>query len=371
MAGGSRGSDGTDFHVDPPDIPDEGYLFVDHESDGRSGHGGNCLVECHDGDLVSFYSNVSGEIWDGHSVAGWSEYRRSTDGGETWGDPHVLDYSKRVWDGDDAYSALVVAVAAAPDGTLVAFAAVFRTEGWVKQRSPVVLRSEDDGHSWCDPTPLDPDATVEDAALTFDAVFTHDGTLYAVFFGDDDNMGSGAFALYASEDNGHTFDRRSVLPFDPRCYYVTAGVLESGEFIVYSYDGHFTENEHDIPYVISGDRGHTWSDVRRTQFRKKIRNPQLSEKVGDRYFLHGRSGSYGDGSSNLVLYSSPDGIDWDDGILLYENGSPDDCYSANVVVGRSDPDLRDRLLIQSSINYDPDSKRVNECHWWVTDVTGT
>jgi len=64
-------------------------------------------------------------------------------------------------------------------------------------------------------------------------------------------------------------------------------------------------------------------------------------------------------------------VDWDDGILLYENGSPDDCYSANVVVGRSDPDLRDRLLIQSSINYDPDSKRVNECHWWVTDVTGT
>jgi hypothetical protein len=303
-------------------------------------------------------------------VAGWSEYRRSTDGGETWGESRVLDYSKDVWTGTDAYSALVFGVTTAPDGTLVALASVFRSPEWKKGRSPVVLRSEDHGHSWGDPAPLDPGANVEDAALTFDAMFTHDGVLYAVVFGDDDNMGRGEFALYASADDGRTFQRRSRLPFDPQNYYVTAGVLDSGEFVVYSYDGHVTGEEHDTPYVVSGDRGETWSAVRRTQFARKIRNPQLSEKVGDRYFLHGRSGSYGAESGNLVLYSSPDGLNWDGGVVLHE-GDGNDCYSANVVVGRRDPDARDRLLIQSSVNYDPESRRVNERHWWVTDVTGT
>ena len=83
------------FRVLPSDIPNDGILFVDHQKHGRSGHGGNCLTECINGDIVSFYSNVSGETYEGHGTAGWSEYRRSTDGGKTWGESVVLNFSKR------------------------------------------------------------------------------------------------------------------------------------------------------------------------------------------------------------------------------------------------------------------------------------
>ena len=58
------------FRVVPADVPNKGILFVDHEKYGRSGHGGNCLTECRNGDIVAFYSNVSGEIEKGHGVAG-------------------------------------------------------------------------------------------------------------------------------------------------------------------------------------------------------------------------------------------------------------------------------------------------------------
>ena len=79
------------FRVLPAEIPNKGIRFVDHQKYGRSGHGGNCLTECHNGDIVAFYSNVSGEIYNGHGVAGWSEYRRSKEGGVTWSEPVVLD----------------------------------------------------------------------------------------------------------------------------------------------------------------------------------------------------------------------------------------------------------------------------------------
>ena len=161
------------FRVLPADIPNEGIRFVDHQKYGRSGHGGNCLTECHNGDIVAFYSNVSGEIEGGHGVAGWSEYRRSIDGGATWSEPIILDYSKRAWEGDELYAAIVFAAATAPDGTLIAFVCRFDKELWIKKLPPVCLLSHDEGRTWSEPRPLDPEATVEDVSLTFDAVFTH------------------------------------------------------------------------------------------------------------------------------------------------------------------------------------------------------
>ena len=84
------------YRIVPGDVPNKGILFVNHQAENRSGHGGNCLTECHNGDILCFYSNVSGTIWDGHSVGGWSEYRISSDGGASWSDPIALDYSKAV-----------------------------------------------------------------------------------------------------------------------------------------------------------------------------------------------------------------------------------------------------------------------------------
>ncbi len=358
----------SDFRVVPQDIPNRGILFVDHQKNGRSGHGGNCLTECSNGDILAFYSNVSGDVSKGHGVAGWSEYRRSTDGGKTWSEPVVLDYSKRAWEGDEVYSALVFAVTTAPDGTVIAFVTRFGEDLWVKQDTPVCLLSHDHGRTWSEPRLLDPNATVEDVSLTFDAVFVHNEKVFIAYMGGSANYCPGPYSLYVSEDNGGSFERRSELPFDHENYYVTAGALDNGDIIVYSYpyrkEGDI--NEYDIPYVTSADEGRTWSEVRTTHFAKAIRNMQLSLKIGDRYFLQGRSGSKSRDPKHLVLYTSPDGINWDDGIFLYRKEiGGGDCYSANEVIGTYDTAAPKRLLIQASIAYEEGSSKVNEHHWWI------
>ena len=361
------------FRIVPADIPNEGILFVDHRKYGRSGHGGNCLTECVNGDIVSFYSNVSGEIHQGHGVAGWSEYRRSQDGGETWSEPVVLDYSKRAWEGDDVYSALVFAVTTAPNGTLIAFVSRFASARWVKKLPPACLLSRDNGETWSEPHPLDPDSNVEDVSLTFDAVFTHDDQVFAAFMGGSATFCDGPHSMYVSADGGESFERRSILPFDRQNYYVTAGVLDSGDIIAYSYpysaDGDI--DEYNIPYVTSVDEGRTWSEVKTTQFARAIRNPQLSRKIGSLYFLHGRTGNHSRDPRHLVLYASQDGIHWDEGRILHRRGpGRGDAYSANEVMGKYDPSVPNRLLIQSSISYEAHSSKVNERHWWVEGIDG-
>jgi hypothetical protein len=98
----------------------------------------------------------------------------------------------------------------------------------------------------------------------------------------------------------------------------------------------------------------------------------MSDKIADYYFMHGRSGSHGDAPGNLVLYSSKDGIHWDEGVLLHKKIYPGgDKYSANEVIGKYDPSRPNRLLIQSSIVYDAHTSRVNEHHWWIEDISGT
>lgn len=356
------------YGIIPSDIPNEGILFVDHEATGRSGHGGNTLTECHNGDIVSFYSNVSGDIFKGHGVAGWSEYKRSIDGGETWSEPVILDYSKNVWDGDHLYSALIVSVVTAPNGRLVAIAARFENEKWVKKLPPVYLKSDDHGKTWSEPFEIDAAATVEELSITYDTSFIYKDTIFVVFIGGAGDMCPGPYSLYASEDNGETFSKRSNLPFDHLNNYASAAVLDDGRFIVYAYPwkgrGAPTD-EHYLHYVISEDEGHTWSDVNTAYFSKRIRNPQLSEKLGNSYFMHGRSGSMGNDPGHLVLYTSTDGIHWDDGVFLNKGATNDaDSYSANEVIGKYHSSMPKRLLIQSSIAYDG-NRKVNEHHWWI------
>src|SRR5690606_612212 len=86
------------FKITPENVPNDGILFIDNESNNRSGHYGSAITTCKNGDILAFYTNVSGTIFDGHGIAGWSEYKRSTDGGKTWGEPVVLKYSKKIWD---------------------------------------------------------------------------------------------------------------------------------------------------------------------------------------------------------------------------------------------------------------------------------
>jgi len=372
----------TGYSINPPEQPNEGILFVNNEENRRSGHYGLALTECTNGDILAFYMNVSGEIYDGHGCAGWSEYRRSKDGGKTWEEPVILEYSKKVWDGNKlagdsvpqgtyynaAYAASVIT---APNGNIVVILTRRKAtqHATIGQLTPVYIISKDNGYSWSEPKEVDPTATVNELALTHGdgASFIYDGVIYVGFIGGE--LGNGKYSLYASEDNGETFKKRSEglferKPYARNFYYMTAKALDDGSFIFYSYD---IDDEHNLPYVISKDKGYTWSEVKTTYMDKRIRGGQLSEKIGDYYFLQGRSGNNGDRPRCLVLYASKDGINWDKGIYLNKVQLGIDSYSANEVIGKYNSSIPKKLLIQSSISYSGYG-RVNVKHWWVENV---
>jgi len=362
------------FDIVPSGVSNPGILFVNNEATGNSGHSGSAMTECTNGDILAFYAKTSGIIHGGHTTPGWTEYRRSTDGGNTWGDPVVLPYSKEVWDqnastdGGSYNSSLVMSATTAPNGNILII-----TPNWWFSKPPNYLISRDNGRTWSDARPIDEHATGMEVGRHYDrSIFVHEGAIYAFFMG---GRFYGPVSCYVSEDNAETFTLRANHLFAGRTYrnnsfYLTASVLDDGTFIVYCYQDN---DEHYGAYVTSRDRGHTWSDVRYAYFEKKIRNPEMSEKIGDYYFLHGRTGNRGFDSGSFVLYKSEDGINWDCGVYLNRGegvASPgSDAYSANALIGRYDDSRPLRLLIQSSISYD--ASRVNLKHWWITNVSGT
>src|SRR5690606_30512229 len=168
-------------------------------------------------------------------------------------------------------------------------------------------------------------------------------------------------------DNGETFQIQSQGLFQKRhyknnYYYMTARALDDGSFVVYSYD---MDNEHQLPYVISKDKGKTWSEVKTTYMAKRVRDAQISDKVGGYYFMVGRSGSFGNDPMNLVLYASKNGIDWDAGRYLKKVQKTLDSYSAIEVVKRNGQ--KPKVLIQGSVGYGIGAN-VNVKHWWIEDI---
>ncbi|WP_341228409.1 FISUMP domain-containing protein [uncultured Arcticibacterium sp.] len=377
-----RVSYSQEFKVLPDNVPNEGLMFVDHESRNRSGHYGSALTTCKNGDIIAFYTNVSGSIFNGHGIAGWSEYKRSTDGGKTWGEPVVLEYSKRMWDlnnvandklnpGQLYVASFVRAVITAPNGTLIAH--LSRQMGSARDnydgfKTPVYILSYDNGKTWTEPREVDEIASPKQLSLTNDdgASFVYDGVIYTVFIGE---YGTGEYCLYASKDNGESFSKISQGLFKHRkhksnYYYMTAQALDDGRIVVYSYN---MDDEHHFPYVVSSDEGRTWSDVRTTYMAKRVRDAQMSEKVGDYYFMVGRSGSFGNDPMNLVLYASTNGIEWDNGKYLKKIQKTLDSYSAIEVVRGNGKTRSSKVLIQASVGYGVGSN-VNVKHWWVENI---
>ncbi len=358
-----------DYILTPEGTPGEGILFVDHEANGRTGHMGHALVEYAPGKILAFYPDCSAEDprWKGHSGFGWMAYKRSEDGGETWSSPMTEPYSKALFDKAIGRTMMCEKAVCTEDGKILLFYLTcdMVTNGhiWEPYYEPCYAQSVDGGETFTNMKLF-----VHEPGRVYDAC-CRDGKVYVLFFANAELPGIAhaknyEYRLYVSEDRGETFTLRSVLPFQStiNCFYGSMTFGPDGRLIAYIYDD---KDERNLKYVISQDEGKTWGYERRAFFEKKMRNPQIVCFEG-RYFMHGRSGSYGENAGNFVLYSSEDGVNWDEGVYLRMATQGAGAYSNNLHVHL--PGGRSRLLIQASHAYR--ENRTNILHWWLEKKEG-
>lgn len=351
------------FTMTPSGLPNEGLLFVNHQENMRSGHLGHALVEYEEGKILDFYPNCS-RARSGHNGEGWMEYKRSEDGGQTWSDPIVLEYSKKIFEeSDHKRSVMCEKAIVTSDGTIILFCLhcdLTRSVSgetkdlflWEPYFEPTYIMSSDGGKTWSEPS------TISSYTGRIWDVKYRDGVIYVLFQHRYNSKDNGHF-LYVSTDNGKSFSLRSKLPFGSY-FYGTMEFMDDGNLIVYSYKGEADENN--IPYVISETKGITWFSENTAYFSKKLRNPQLV-KFENSYFIFGRNGNKGDGSQNFIMYCSTDGKTWDNGHYVCMKKTGTGAYSNTLLVGAAYPGKPPRVLIQASHAYL--NSQTNILHWWL------
>lgn len=344
-AGECRTPGGTRFTVSDREI------YVNHEKAQRSGHMGHALIDAGKGRILDFNSNCDGKRCGGHSGWGWMEYRISGDYGRTWGAPRVLPYSKRMFD-EGRHTALCEKGVKAPDGRIILFFQItdcreeICCEPW---SAPTMAVSADGGETFSDGVP-----TGAEPGRIYDAVADDKG-VYFLIQANEHFLGARpehVYKVYRSDAGGPFVP--ATLPIDARGKgYGAMEFTAKGELIAYVYD---SRREDMLTYTISRDRGRTWSAPAQSRVAKLIRNPQV-RRLGDVWFMIGRNGGAGDG---LVLYSSEDGLRWDDGIKV-------DCRPPKTGTGYYgcllpilEPGCAPRMLVQYSHVYS--AHRVNVAH---------
>ena len=340
----------------PENAPNEGILYVDHQKAWRSGHLSHALVEYKKGCILSFYSNCSATRNNGHTGFGWLEYKRSQDGGKTWGDAKVLPYS---WDAliNQPFTVSCEKAVSTKEDEIIAFCTrCTNPNGWEPYLEPTVVISTDGGESWGEPSML-----CSQCGRVYDAMVV-DGIIYVLFHAAPDWMPQTKdekYYIYQSADGGKTFSLRGELPIDPMNHgYGNMTLRDDGMLICYTYN---KADEYNLDYCVSPDFGLTWIESGKSHCAKRIRNPQVT-KVKGGYLLHGRSGCESDELPfYFVLYTGSDGIHWDDGFYLCETPGKAAYYSNNLVLERENGGQR--VLIQASVAYDV--KRVNIAHWFI------
>lgn len=295
------------------------------------------------------------------------EYKRSEDSGRTWSDPKPLEYSKRIYDSGAGRSVMCEKALRTSDGTILLFnlecGNIPETNfGWQPLAVPSLLCSSDGGRTWEGPFPMG-----DEPGRIWDAIY-HEGVVYLLELRNDSkihwygNLPEHHYSLYVSTDQGRSFVRRSILPFDfMERGYGTLAILPTENLIAYIYN---QRDEKNLEYTISDDNGHTWKKVKTTFFAKRIRNPQIIA-FRDGYVLHGRSGNEGEDSDvgHLVIYRSRDGIHWDEGRYLKMRTAGSGAYSNSLLVHQQDGRRGERLLIQASHAYE--CNRTNIYQWWI------
>ncbi len=345
----------------PKIIFNEPEIFVNHSLNNRSGHLGHAMVECKDGTIIAFYANTSGVRNNGHTMYGWVEYKKSFDRGLTWGEPTVLDYSYKCFLEGVSFVGCEKAVVC-DDGTIALFCLMNCGGNFEPYFSPVCLLSSDNGNSWSEPVSVS-----EERGRIYDAVY-RDGKILALEFCNSTEKGftcneEGKFyKLFASDDNGKSFYEYSTLNFNTMGHaYGNMIFRPDGSLVFYGYN---VKDEYNLTSLISLDNGLTWGEPFKISVAKIARNPQVAYLNGS-YILHSRSKCPGHGG--FVVYTSADGINWDEGTIvsetieegIYKGGY----YSNNIVIKGEDG--VERLLVQYSEDYCMPSGRVNIMHAFI------
>jgi len=164
------------------------------------------------------------------------------------------------------------------------------------------------------------------------------------------------YYIYKSEDHGKTFFLQGELPGDTNGHAYGAMTIRENALICYEYD---SNDEYNMVYHISYDMGKTWAESGNSFCAKRIRNPQIA-KVNGGFLLHGRAGCNGkELPMHFVLYTSKDGIHWDEGRYIYECEGKTAYYSNNLVIDGKNGEQT--VLIQASVPYSKGC--VNIAHW--------
>ena len=332
--------------------PKGGEMFVNHEKNHRSGH------------VMAFYSNCSGKRnkWaPGHNGFGWLEYKRSGDGGVTWDEGTTLPYSYYALINEPFTISCEKAVSTQENEIVALCIRNENVNGWEPYLEPIVIKSNDGGETWSEPKLIcDKKGRIYDALVK-------DGVIYLLLLANDDFLAVNPehrYYIYESSDHGETFKLRSELPGETFHHaYGNMAIRDDGSLICYQYN---QDDEFNMFYCISPDMGLTWTETGNSYCKKRIRNPQVA-KLKNGYILHGRSGCnqkepYRDYPMDFVLYTSLDGIHWDDGEYIYSDEHGQTAYYSNNIV-LEDSDGNQRVLIQSSVPYSKGC--VNILHWFL------
>ena len=333
----------------------EPTLYINNEARGRSGHMGHPMLNLGGGRIMDFNSNVSAVRCDGHSGFGWMEYRMSEDYGETFGDFNIIPYTMEVLL-DGLYSAIIESAVVCDNGTVVAICNIFSQEHSVccnPYGIPTYIRSYDMGKTWEAAKPI---SSYE--GRVYSARY-HDGKIYVLEFCNREVVGekdSDLYRIFCSSNNGDTFEELCVVPFESTKgrFYGAMQFDADGNLIAYAYN---ETCETELDYAVSRDGGKTWTQTGVCYLANRIRNPQVAILDGQ-YILHGRESG---GINTFILYTSADGIVWDEGHRIVDRKPGTSFYSNNVIVNK---DGKDRLLVQFSQTF-TESHRVNIHHLWI------
>jgi hypothetical protein len=241
-------ADGCSVHAVWCDTDNDGSaIYYKRSDDGGVTWGPDIRISGHPGSDSFPLLAVSGStvhlvfLRDNGTAQSASYYKRSTDGGDTWG-PDVLLGNTKWWPGVAAAGSMVYV---SLNGSLAA------------DNSEVFFRrSTDNGTSW------EPEQQISNAVgRSEDPAIAADGPyVYLVWNDDRDNLGGGGMAVYyrRSPDMGMTWGPETALTRAPEFTYFPT-IYPSGPDVDVSYGDRQT-GFYDIYYLHSADFGSTWGE---------------------------------------------------------------------------------------------------------------